>query len=431
MLERGVLEVIFAESDEKVEVEIVPRDVKNNALKFLGFKHVFFISGVRRCGKTFLVFDLMKELVKKGVPLNNILYINFEDERLAFLEPKDLSTIYQAFLELRDPVGKVYFFLDEIQNVKLWDKWISRMYEKNIKFIVTGSNASLLSSEFSTALTGRNVTLELLPFSFKEFVKTRNKELLNKSFFTEEEEAKIKRLLNQYLQFGGFPEVVLNKKREILANYFNDILFRDIIKRYNIKYKEAIEKMALYLISNSASISSYSQLKKMLGLKSLNTAKNYANYLEKAYLIFKIPFFSYSLKQQIYNPFKVYCADLGLISEVAFKFSENKGKKYENTVFLELKRKRKNIYYWKDKKGREVDFLIKEKNKIIEAIQVCVDPSNEKTIKREISSLLEALKQFNLKKGTIITQDIQKTEIIKNKKIQYMPLWKWLIQPIP
>jgi uncharacterized protein len=318
--------------------------------------------------------------------------------------------------------------LDEIQNVKLWEKWISRMYEKNIKFIVTGSNASLLSSEFSTALTGRNVVLEMFPFSFKEFIGIKNSKLLDKKYYTEEEKAKINRHLTEYIENGGFPEVVLKKRKEILSNYFNDILFRDIIKRYTIKYKDALEKLALYLISNTASLASYQQIQKILNMKSINTAKNYTNYLEKAFLIYKVPLLSYSLKQQIYNPFKVYCIDTGLANAVAFKTSENLGNKYENIAFLELKRRKKETYYWKDEKGKEIDFLIKEKNKITQAIQVCYDLNNKETHKRETTALLSALQKFKLKKGTIITNNMEKTEKHEKKTITYTPLWKWLIQ---
>jgi len=431
MIESELIKEIIIESKEKTKKVLIERDILRLAEKYLGYKEVLAITGVRRSGKTCLMYQLMNKLVTQGIEQNNILYINFEDERLAFLDVKDLSKIYEIFLELNNPQGKIFFFLDEVQNVSLWEKWINRMYEKNIKFVVSGSNATLLSSEFSTTLTGRNIGISVFPFSFKEFLKYKDEKLIEKNIkdlqYNIEQRAKIKRLLKEYMDNGGFPEIVLRNALDLLNQYFNDILFKDIIKRHNIKYKDSIEKLALYLSTNISTLASYYQLKKFIEARSINTIKNYVSYFEKAYLLFKTPFFSYSIKQQIYNPFKIYSIDTGLRNMIAFKFSKDYGKIAENLVFLSLKRKEEKIYYWKNKQGLEVDFIVKQKTKPTNAIQVCWNIGDKPTKKRELTSLLSALKTFNLKAGIIITEDYFGEEKIKRKKIRYIPLWIWLL----
>lgn len=431
MIEPELIKEIVIESKEKTKKALIERDVLLLAGKYLKYKEVLAITGVRRSGKTCLMYQLMNKLISQGIEQDSILYINFEDERLAFLDVNDLSKIYEIFLELNNPQGKIFFFLDEIQNIPLWEKWVNRMYEKNIKFIISGSNATLLSSEFSTTLTGRNIGISVFPFSFKEFLKYKDEKLIEKNIkdmqYNIEQRAKIKRLLKEYMNNGGFPEIILRKTLDLLSQYFNDILFKDIIKRYNIKYKDSIEKLALYLFTNISALASYYKLKKFIEARSINTIKNYVSYFEKAYLLFRIPLFSYSIKQQIYNPFKVYSIDTGLRNMMAFKFSKDYGKIAENLVFLSLKRKGEKIYYWKNKQGLEVDFIIKQKTKPKNAIQVCWNIGDKSTKKRELTSLLSALKVFNLKEGVIITEDYFSEEKIKRKRIKYIPLWVWLL----
>jgi len=428
MIPKEMLKHVIVESLAKFPVSLTRR-LQPDAEKYLNIKEVLVITGARRSGKTFFMYQLINQLLSK-LPKQNILYINFEDERLAFIGREDLNAIYEAFLELNNPEGKLYFFFDEIQNVPLWEKWISRMYEKDIKFVISGSNASLLSSEFSAALTGRNIGTSIFPFSFREFLSVREPELLslqpNEILYVSENRAKIKRLFTEYINAGGFPEVVLENKKEILPQYFKDILYRDIIARKNIKFKESIEKLALYLIANTSSLTSFYRLKKIIEARSINTIKNYVSFLEEAFLIFRVPLFSYSLKQQIYNPFKVYCVDTGLRNAVSFRFMEDFGKLAENLVFLQLKRMGKEVYYWKDK--GEVDFVIKEGLKPKHLIQVCWNVSDSKARSREVSALVKCAEKFSLNEGIVLTEDYAAEERLDDIRIKFVPMWCWMLE---
>lgn len=395
--------------------------------RFLSYKHIIAISGLRRSGKTYLMFQLIQELLKKHP--NNVCYINFEDERFTD-KATQLDLIYRTFLEHKNPQGKIYFFLDEIQNILGWEKWLARMYEKDIKFFVSGSNASLLSSDFSKALTGRHKLIELFPLSFSQFVAFRDKELLGGSFYVVEKIAKIKRLFNEYLKYGGLPEVVYDKKRDILKDYFKDILNRDVILRRNIKFKQSLREIALILLTNISRLHSLYSLNKILNARSVNTIKNYLSFLEDAYLLFRIPYFSFSLKAQIANPFKIYAPDTGLRNAVAFDFSKDIGWLYENLVAIEMWRtfSKENVFYWKNSRQREVDFVIKKGLKIKQLVQVCYELTDEKVKTREVNSLLKASQQFKCNNLLVITQDFEDEEKVKGKKIKFTPLWKWLLE---
>ncbi len=418
-----IKEIIETWLNDIPKKKIINRPEIKAVEKFIDYKHITTLSGVRRSGKTYILFQLINKL------RNNTVYINFEDERFSD-NVNQLSFIYETFLEYKNPTGKLYFFLDEIQNINGWEKWIAKMYEKNIKFFISGSNASLLSSEFSKSLTGRHTVTEIFPLSFREFLLFKDKEILNKSaYYIVEKRAKIKNLFHEYLRYGGFPEVIYDGKKDILLQYFNDILTKDIILRHNIKFKASLKEVALLLITNISSLHSLYSLNKIIQARSINTIKNYVMFMEEAHLLFKIPYFSFSIKKQLANPFKIYCVDNGLRNAASFRFSEDMGKIYENIVAIELIRryKKENIFYWK-KEDSELDFLIKQGINIRHLIQVCYDTKNQQTKKREIKSLLGAMKEFKVNVGTIITDDQEGEEKINSKKIKYIPLWKWLLE---
>jgi len=331
-------------------------------------------------------------------------------------------------LELENPKGRKCFFLDEIQNIKGWEKWVHRMGEfENIKFYITGSNAALLSSEVSHALTGRNRQVVNWPFSFREFLLFHGLVIDGKEFYVKEKRARIKNLLGEYIKGGGFPEVVKSKDNTLLEQYFRDILYRDLIVRYSIKNTKELKELCLFLASNIAAIYSYDRLKKMIGAKNLNTIKNYLESLENVFLFFRVALFDYSVKRQIYNPGKFYMVDTALAQAIGFKFSEDAGHVYENLVFLELKRRGRDLYYWKSKKGQEVDFVLRKGLKVEEAIQVCFNLGNPETREREFRSLLAAKEELNPSRYLIITQDEEGEEKINQCHIQIIPLWKWLL----
>lgn len=413
----------FAESN------LISREIQKNINRFLITKEIILITGVRRSGKSSLMKLIADDLLNiHNVPKSNILYLNFEDERFIEFKHKDFDALHEVFLELENPQGKKYFFLDEIQNIEGWEKWANRLYEfENVKFFITGSNAAMLSSDVSAALTGRNRQIINWPFSFSEFLNLRGISIDANDFYKKEKRVIIKRLLKEYTKFGGFPEVLKQKDTDLLDQYFKDILYRDLIAKYSLKNIRELKEICLHLFSNVGAIFSYANLKSMVSAKSVNTVKNYLEILENVFLFFKVPLFDYSVKKQIYNPDKFYAIDSALSQTIGFKFSSNIGHIYENIVFLELKRRNKDLYYWKCKSGKEVDFIIRSGAKIEEAIQVCFNFVNEKTKKREIEGLLKAKLELKPRKFTIISEDEMCEEKIGNINIQIIPLWKWLL----
>jgi predicted AAA+ superfamily ATPase len=409
--------------------DLIRREVQDNIEPFIKFKEVVIITGPRRGGKSSLMKLICDDLIKKDkVPPSNILYLNFEDERFIEFNTVDFAQIFELFLQINKPTGRLYFFLDEIQNVTSWERWVNRLYEnENIKIFITGSNASLLSSEISTALTGRNRTVTNFPFSFGEFLTFKNFRLQENDFYQTRKRAVIKGFFQEYLRLGGYPEIIKINDPTLLEQYFKDIIYRDILPRYSIKKIKEIRELCLFLASNLSSIHSYNRLQSLIGVKSINTVKTYLEILEEAFLFFRINLFDYSIKRQIYNPSKIYIIDTALGNSISFKFSENIGHIYENLVFLELKRRNKEIYYWKSKKGKEVDFLIKKGLNIEEAIQVSYNLDYKKTLNREIESLLMAKDEFKIKHLSIITEDEEAEKEIGDVKIKIIPLWKWLL----
>jgi len=392
-------------------IDLIRREVQDNIEPFIKFKEVVIIAGPRRGGKSSLMKLICDDLIKKyKVSPSNILYLNFEDERFIDFNTSDFAQTYELFLQINKPNGRLYFFLDEIQNVTGWERWVNRLYEnENIKIFITGSNASLLSSEISTALTGRNRTITNFPFSFAEFLTFKNYRLQENDYYQTKKRAAIKRFFQEYLRLGGYPEIIKINDPTLLEQYFKDIIYRDILPRYSIKKIKEIRELCLFLASNLGSIHSYNRLQSLIGVKSINTVKTYLEILEEAYLFYRINLFDYS------------------INSISFKFSENIGHIYENLVFLELKRRNKEIYYWKSKKGKEVDFLIKKGLNIEEAIQVSYNLNYKKTLDREIEALLIAKDEFKIEHLSIITEDEEAEKEIGDVKIKIIPLWKWLL----
>jgi uncharacterized protein len=419
-MEIEVLKRILAnqkeEIEEKLEKEkIIERDGLKLAKKYLSSPNILVILGIRRSGKSVFSMLLSKELKQK------VGYINFVDERLINLGTEDLDKALQAMYELNGDVD--FIILDEAQQVKGWELFANRL-RRTKKIIITGSDSKLLSGELATHITGRHINFVLYPFSFKE---------LNKNIpITTKEIAQIKNKLKKYVEGSGFPEYQTFGK-QMIREIYADITTKDCIQRHKIRDQKSFRELALYLTTNFASEFTYSKLAKITSLKDTNTAKRYVQFLQEAYMIKIIDRYSPKLKQQIIAPKKTYCIDQGFCNFISFNFTRNYGKKYENIVCIELLRKQSKkpeieIYYWKNHQQNEVDFVIKEKNKIIELIQVCYNIEDEKTKEREIKSLIKASKELNCNKLTIITADKDTTEKINKKEVQYKPLWKWLLK---
>jgi len=413
---------------------LVQRDIQNEIADYIPQREILIITGVRRSGKSSLMKLLCDDLLRNSdISENNILYLNFEDERFIPFTFEDFEPLYETFIELENPKGKIYMFLDEIQNISGWEKWLNRLYEfEDVKTFVTGSNASLLSSEISTALTGRNRQIVNWPFSLRESLRLKGITFDAKSIYKRQNKVEIKRRFNEYLELGGFPEVLKIEDTTLLDQYYKDIIYRDVIARYGIKNVQEIRELTLFLAANPGTLQSFKNMQRIIGVKSQNTVKNYLEALNNVYLFFSVDMFDYSLKRQIYNPSKIYCIDVALSNTISFKFSRNIGHIYENVVFLELLRRNKELYYWRSGKGREVDFVIKQGLRIIEAIQVCFSLANEKTKKREIQALIEAKDELQPDLLTVITDNEESTVTVESShgqaEINIIPLWKWLLQ---
>lgn len=422
-MKKALLKEIILEQQKEIEKKSkgIERAKLTQAEKYFKLPHTVIIAGIRRTGKSTLLFQIMDKFYK-----NDCYYFNFEDERLLNFQIEDFNMLYELFLETKGK--KKNFFFDEIQNVDGWENFVRRMQDQGNKFFITGSNASLLSKELGTKLTGRYVYLELLPFSFKEYLSLKKISFNENSFFQTTERAKLKRNFNNYLKEGGMPEYLKYKEKEVLARTYEDILYRDIAIRYDLKQVKALRELALYFLSNLSCLFSYNSLKKFLKLGSVNTVKSYVEYLENSFLIFTVNLFSYSLKQQFVASKKVYCIDNGLANSVSFRFSKDRGKFLENLVFSELKRRGKEIYYYKTENNLEVDFLIRENNKIKELIQVTQNLDNLETKEREIKSLAAAMKELKMKNGIILTEDEENIIKTENKTITVLSIWKWLLK---
>ncbi len=428
------LKYVFVEWQER-ELPVFQR--RRKSLR-LDKPHVEDILGVRRCGKTYFMYQLISSLIESGIPKTNIIYINLDDDRLLPLNGDELRLLvdtYKEFYEISDKY-KLYLFLDEIQNMPAWEKWIKSTYDKerNIKILISGSNASLLSSDLSTMLTGRHLTTRMFPFSFAEFLEVHDIKLELKTLPYSKKNIEIKKRFNEYLENGGFPEVIFYpsiKNRELLQSYFEDIIHKDIISRHNLRSASTLKQLSIFCISNIAKPYTFNSLKKIFSdyvELSTDVIINYLAYLEDAFLLFSVKHYDYSIKKQINKPKKLYCIDTGMVNAVSFRFSNNIGQLYENLVFLKLLQSNREIYYWQDDKNLEVDFVIKEGLKASRLIQVCSDVSDADTRSREIKGLISGLEYFNIPEGTVITSDQFAEETVNRKKIRYVPLWYWLLE---
>lgn len=399
---------------------------------------IITISGPRRAGKTYYFYQMIRQL-KQKVAASRIIYLNFEDDRLLPLSAENLADLMEAYFELypENKAREVYCFFDEIQNIKNWELFIRRIYDKEkVKIFLTGSSSKLLSKEIATCLRGRTLNYQIFPLSFREFLRFKNIEL-DKDFSYSKTRFQIKKLFEEYLIFGGFPEVVLEKndlKLPVLKNYYDLMIYRDLVERFAVRNTAFLKSLTKYLLTNISTTFSVNAYYQSLE-KSLKPAKEtvleYLSYLQEIELIFLAPIFSYSLKVQQVNPKKNYAIDNGLRNTVSFRFSQDLGRLLENLVFIELKRRNKEVYYHKQKK--EANFVVKGNLKAIQAIQVAQE-LNEKNKERELGGLLEAMSEYQLQDGLILTRDQEEETIEKigrrKVKIKITPVWKWLLENV-
>jgi len=384
--------------------------------KFLDTDLIKIITGPRRAGKSSFAFLSLKN--------RNFGYLNFDDENLLKFSGDE---IIKGIFEVYKKPDIILF--DEIQNFADWEIFVNKLQRRGFNLILTGSNAKLLSRELSTLLTGRHIPIEILPFSFREFLKSKNFEIEEGLPQTKGE---VLNYLNEFIKNGGFPEVIVKsvEAKTYLDTLADSILLKDVVKRYKVKLLQKIYELFLYMASNFTNEYTFTRLKNILNFNSTRTIENYLRYLEEAYLIFSLNRFSYKIKEQIKTPRKVYLVDNGFIQAKSFMLSQDYGRLMGNLFFQELLKKglkvNENVFYYKTRNQKEVDFVLKEGIEIKELIQVVYDIADYNVKKREMGALIEASEELRCDNLTIITWDTKGEENIKNRKIKVIPLWQYL-----
>jgi uncharacterized protein len=405
----------FEENQVPDDLLWIRRDI--DILWYLDFKEIKILQWARRTGKSTLIYNVINNVYKHN---KNLLYLNFDDE---ILGKYDLQEIVEKFMEKRDVE---YLFLDEIQNCKNWAPYIRKMYDtKKLKQIwITGSNSSLIKKEYSSLLTGRIITLNINWLNFWEFLRFKNNEVKNIYLLSSKQLVSIKRWFKEYLDYWSFPEIALRKsnKKELLINYFDDFIYKDIVWRYNVNSTN-IKNLAFYLLNNNSKLFSYRKLAKALDL-NFETLSDYLNYFYEIYLFNELKKFDYSYKKQLIWAKKIYSLDTWFVN-LWFAFSENKWRILENLVFIELKRRWLDVFYHKEK--NECDFVIQEKWKITEAIQVSYSLNDLDTKQREVNWLIEAMIIHKLEEWIILTYEEEYEIPDYVFKIKVIPIWKWLL----
>jgi uncharacterized protein len=404
------------ERDDLLTAPYVQREGLKEARKSLKNNLIKVIVGPRRAGKSVFAIQMLQG--------QGFAYLNFDDERL--LGISDYDDLLKAIRQVYGETKTILF--DEIQNLDKWELFINRLHRKGFNLVITGSNSRLLSSELATHLTGRYIQFQLLPFSFSEFLTLRDF-ATDETLALKERQGMILNLLSEYIDKGGYPEVLTKDvdPKNYIMTLFESILFKDIVKRYNVRYSKKLYDLGLYLITNHSSEFSYTRLKNALEFRSVHTVENYTEYLNEAFLIFNVERFSQKMKEQLRSPKKVYAYDTGIINVIKFKTAPDSGRLIENLAAIELLRRGKEFYCYRTSDGKEVDFAIKEGLKLNQLIQISYEVDHYMTKKRETNALLKAGGETKCKNLVVLTWDYEAKEISDNMEIHYLPLWKWLI----
>ena len=417
MLQETILQQ-KVERNKLIQIDYQPRCYHEQVEKYLKSNLMKLITGPRRAGKS--VFSL---LLLRG---KRFAYLNFDDDKL--LKEFDEEHIMQVLKEVYSDYD--YLLLDEPQNLPNWDLWVSKLYRRGYNLIITGSNSNLLSSEMASLLTGRYLSIEILPFSLRETLEYRKS---NFNPALPEDKADFMLQVEDYFHYGGYPEIINN--RDITESYlktlFDSIIMKDIVRRYKVRKVEELYQFATYMISIFTSPFTYSSITEELGLSSKTTVQKFCTYLKNCYLFFYLPRYNHKLKLMQKAPQKVYIVDNGFLSSSAFQISENKGRLLENLVLLEFIRRKyeigKNLFYYRNQSDKEVDFVVRENNVVRQLVQVCWDMSNPKTQKREIGSLMACAKDFPNGELFVITWNEQKEITMNAKIIHVIPYYKWCL----
>ena len=409
------------EQSNLLKIPYIQRDNLDKVREQIDTPLIKVVTGPRRAGKSVFSLLLLKD--------KNFAYLNFDDENLVKAENYD--EIVQAMFEVY-PTPQ-YFLFDEIQNLPAWELFVNKLHRRNYNILLTGSNARLLSKELATTLTGRHLTYEILPFSFREFLGAKNISFSKDDLALPEIKGRFLNAFEEYLKKGGYPEIVTKglDVKTYLATLFDSVLLKDIVKRYKVRFTSKLYDLATYLISNTASEFSFTKLKNILGFASVSTVEKYLGYLEESYLFFVLNRFSFKVKQQIKAPRKIYLVDNGFIEAKAFQFSPDTGRLMENLAFVEFIRRgyvpNLDLFYYKTRNNREVDFVVRRENRIEELVQVSLASADHNTREREMKALREASEELDCRNLTIITWDKEGEEKVKDKVIRFLPMWEWLL----
>lgn len=405
------------ENSKRLVQNAIPRHLED---EWLSTTEILIITGIRRCGKSVLLQQMRDKLDEKD------FFFNFDDERLVNFKLEDFATLQECFFELFGEQHTYYF--DEIQNVAGWETFVRRLYNEGNKVVVTGSNARMLSRELGTHLTGRYISVEVYPFSFAEYLQLRQIEPSQKDFYLLSGRSMLLERFRDFLEKGGFPKYLQTESVRYLSSLYESIVFRDVMARNGLTNDKEIQELVFYLASNATKRVTYSSLGKTIGIRHPETIKNYLEYIQQTYIIFQLLKYAPSVKTQMLSPKKVYFIDNALVSRMGFNATDNVGVKLENVVFIELKRRGYSLFYHADKK--ECDFLVREGGRITQAYQVMVKMEDEKTRKREIEGLQEAMDAYQLSEGYIITMDEQEELVVDGKAIHVVPAWEWMLKPV-
>lgn len=392
--------------------------------------------GVRRCGKSTYMFQHMRKLLDSGVPRQNVLYLNFFDDRLRALRHDNLGVILEAYFSLypeKKNTEKIYCFFDEIQDIPGWEPFVDRvMRTENCEVYITGSSARMLSREIASQMRGRALSWEMFPFSFREFLDSR--EIDSAGPLSSKKRLTIQKAFEGYWQSGGFPEVTeLDRMLRIRIHqeYWGAMLFRDLIERHGISHPKAVTDLAHWLVDNTASLYSVNSLTgylKSLGHKASKPAvSDYLDWFEDAYVLFTVRIFDASLKRANVNPKKIYCVDHGLVTSVSSGILINSGHLLENLVFTALRRTTPDIFYYRTKRGQEVDFVCRRRDGSRMLVQVCESMVDPQTKKREVSALADAMSELGLRHGTLVTRGETDRISVDAGTIEVTPAWRFLL----
>lgn len=407
------------ERDELLGKRFVPRHSLAQAVPYMASNRIKVVIGPRRAGKSVFALQMLKTA---GDP--NFAYINFDDERLR--PPLNLDELLAAIIQVYGETKTVFF--DEIQNAEGWELFVNRLQRRGYNIVLTGSNAHLLSQELSTHLTGRYHEFRLLPFSFLEYLAVRAFEV-DERLEARERQGLLLKLLDDFLLCGGYPDIIVagDPPADYLRTLFDSILFKDVVKRHNVRDATKLYDVGQWLIGNIAREYTCTSLNKALGFRSVNTVDQYVGYLLEAFLFMSVTRYSPKAKLRMTAPRKIYGYDTGMINAIRFRTGRDTGRLLENLVAVELYRRGFEFYSYKTGSGKEVDFLVRSTGEADQLIQVCYDLADGKTRQREIQALYTAGIGLQHTGGTILTWDEAGQENIDGFNICLKPAWKWLL----